>query len=76
MYFNDMRFDENRRPRRLLIPIGGLALVVQSIVFESTFEIVADPGVSGSLRGVLSGGLLLVATVCLFSGVYLRLRDS
>ncbi|RLM41491.1 hypothetical protein D3D01_22000 [Haloarcula sp. Atlit-7R] len=71
-----MRFDENRHPRRLLIPIGGLALVVQSIVFESTFEIVADPGVSGSLRGVLSGGLLLVATVCLFNGVYLRLRDS
>ncbi len=71
-----MGFDENRRTRRLLIPIGGLALVVQSIVFEGTFEIVEGPGVSGSIRDVLSGGLLLVATVCLFTGVYLRLRDS
>ncbi|ADQ65765.1 hypothetical protein ELS19_14615 [Halogeometricum borinquense] len=57
---------------RLLRVIGGLALVVQSIVFESTFGIVTDPGVSGILRDVLSGGLLLVASVCLLVGVYFR----
>ncbi|AHB65206.1 hypothetical protein HISP_03990 [Haloarcula hispanica N601] len=71
-----MNFNENGRIRQLLIPIGGLALVIQSIAFESTFEIVESPGVSGTLRDVLSGGLLLVATVCLFGGVYLRLREA
>ena len=70
-----MKVGENTRIRRLLIPIGGLALVFQSIVFEGTFGLVESPGVSGILRDVLSGGLLLVATVCLFGGVYLRLRD-
>ncbi|WP_082230777.1 hypothetical protein [Haloprofundus marisrubri] len=56
---------------QLFIAIGGLALVLQSVVFESTFGIVESPGVSGVLRDVLSGGLLLVATVCLLGGVYL-----
>lgn len=71
-----MSVGENTRIRRLLIPIGGLALVLQSIAFEGTFGLVERPGVSGLLRDVLSGGLLLVATVCLFGGVYLRLHDS
>ncbi len=57
---------------RLVTGIGGLALVVQLIVFESSFGIVTDPGVSGVFRDVLSGGLLLVALVCLLGSVYLR----
>mgnify|MGYP000109066541 CR=1 FL=1 len=71
-----MTVGENTRSRQLLIPIGGLALVFQSIAFEGTFGLIEHPGVSGVLRDVLSGGLLLVATVCLFGGVYLRLRGS
>ncbi len=60
------------RVPELLISIGGLALVTQSVVFEGTFGLVANPGVSGGLRDILSGGLLLVATGCLFGGVYLH----
>ncbi|GGK70908.1 hypothetical protein GCM10009067_24000 [Haloarcula sebkhae] len=71
-----MNVGENTRIRRLLIPIGGLALVLQSIAFEGTFGLIESPGVSGILRDALSGGLLLVATVSLLGGVYLRHRDS
>ncbi|WP_083893841.1 hypothetical protein [Halovivax asiaticus] len=71
-----MSADQNERNLRLLLSIGGLALVIQSVVFQGTFGIVESPGVSGVLRNVLSGGLLLVATIFLFSGVYLRLRGS
>lgn len=76
MYIGGMSTDQGVRNLRLLISVGGLALVIQSVVFQGTFGIVENPGVSGALRDVLSGGLLLVATIFLFSGVYLRLRYS
>lgn len=61
---------------RLLIVLGGSALVIQLLMFQNSFGIVENPGVSGLLRDVLSGGLLLVAVVCLVGGLYLRQRDS
>jgi len=71
-----MSSDASARVPHLLISIGGLALVSQSVVFEGAFGLVTDPGVSGGLRDVLSGGLLLVSTICLFGGVYLQIRTS
>jgi len=61
---------------RLLVSGGSLLLVFQLIVFQRAFSIVENPGVSGTLRGVLSGGLLLIATICIGSGAYLRYQRS
>lgn len=60
------------RTERILTAIGSLALVFQLIVFQNSLGIVEDPGVSGTLRDVLSGGLLLLAAGCLTGGLYLR----
>jgi len=57
---------------QLLVSGGSLLLVFQLIVFQGAFNIVKNPGVSGRLGGVLSGGLLLIATICIGSGAYLR----
>ncbi|OYR41890.1 hypothetical protein DJ82_04045 [Halorubrum sp. Ib24] len=57
---------------QLLVSGGSLLLVFQLIVFQQAFNIVANPGVSGTLRNVFSGGLLLIATICIGSGAYLR----
>ncbi len=57
---------------QLLVSGGSLLLVFQLIVFQQAFNIVEHPGVSGTLRNVLSGGLLLIATICIGSGAYLR----
>ncbi|WP_276253236.1 hypothetical protein [Halomontanus rarus] len=67
---------QNARRGRLLIGLGGLALVVQLIVFQNSLGIVENPGVSGMLRDILSGVLLLVAVIFLVGGVYLRQRSS
>lgn len=61
---------------RLLLKLGGLALVIQLIVFQNSLGILADPGVSGLSENVLSGGLLFIAVVCLVGGLYLSQRDS
>ncbi|RXK47018.1 hypothetical protein EAF64_17930 [Halorientalis pallida] len=61
---------------RLLVSGGSLLLVFQLTVFQQAFNIVENPRVSGSLRGVLSGGLLLIATICIGSGAYLRYQCS
>jgi hypothetical protein len=61
---------------RLLVSGGSLLLVFQLIVFQRAFNIVENPGVSGTLRGVISGGLLLIATICIGSGAYLRYQRS
>mgnify|MGYP006299483689 CR=1 FL=1 len=58
--------------QRLLLSGGSLLLVVQLVVFQQAFALVESPGVSGTLRDVLSGGLLLVATVAIASGAYLH----
>ncbi|KDE56624.1 hypothetical protein EL22_25935 [Halostagnicola sp. A56] len=58
-----------------LISIGGVALVAQLVIFQNSLGVVEDPGVTGITEDVLSAGLLLVATVCLAVGVFLRLRD-
>ncbi|SFS99276.1 hypothetical protein SAMN04488556_3761 [Halostagnicola kamekurae] len=58
-----------------LISLGGVALVAQLVIFQNSLGIVGDPGVSGVTEDVVSGGLLLVATVCLAVGVFLSLRD-
>ncbi|MDB9253999.1 hypothetical protein [Halorubrum ezzemoulense] len=42
---------------QLLVSGGSLLLVFQLIVFQGAFNIVESSGVSGRLRGVLSGGL-------------------
>lgn len=60
----------------LLIRIGSLVLVVQLIVFQRAFGIVENPGVAGTSRDVVSGGLLLIATVCVGTGVYLHHQSS
>ncbi|SER36721.1 hypothetical protein SAMN04489841_3647 [Natrinema salaciae] len=67
---------QNRRRERVLIRVGGLAFVIQLIVFQNSLGVMSSPGVSGTLRDILSGGLLLVAVVCLVGGVYLRQRGS
>ena len=60
----------------VLIRAGSIVLVFQLIVFQRAFGLVESPGVSGTLRDVVSGGLLLIAAVCIGSGVYLRYRAS
>ncbi len=72
----NMSTDASARVPHLLMSIGGLALVIQSVVFEGAFGLVTNPGVSGGLQDVLNGGLLFVSTVCSFSGVYLQIRTS
>ncbi|ELY34554.1 hypothetical protein C498_05481 [Haloferax volcanii DS2] len=72
----NMSSEASARVPHLLMSIGGLALVSQSVVFEGAFGLVTNPGVSGGLRDVLSGGLLLVSMVCFFSGIYLQIRMS
>jgi acid phosphatase family membrane protein YuiD len=61
---------------RILTVIGSLALVFQLIVFQDSLGVVKSPGVSGTLRDVLSGGLLLVAVCCLAGGLYVRWKNS
>ncbi|TKX50300.1 hypothetical protein EXE49_06790 [Halorubrum sp. ASP121] len=61
---------------QLLVSGGSLLLVFQLIVFQGAFNIVETPEVSGRLRGVLSGGLLLIATICVGSGAYLRYQRT
>jgi hypothetical protein len=61
---------------QLLVSGGSLLLVFQLIVFQRAFNIVENPGFSGRLRGVISGGLLLVATICIGSGAYLRYQRT
>jgi hypothetical protein len=51
-------------------------LVFQLIVFQRAFDIVENPGVSGTLEDVIGGGLLLIATICIVSGAYLRYQRS
>jgi len=60
---------------QLLISGGSLLLVSQLIMFQSAFDIVEPPR-PGTLRSVLSGGLLLIATLCIASGAYLRYQRS
>jgi len=57
---------------RLLVSSGSLLLVFQLIVFQQAFSLVENPGITGTLRDIISGGLLLVATICITSGAYLR----
>ncbi|PCR90428.1 hypothetical protein CP557_07755 [Natrinema ejinorense] len=71
-----MNDTQNRSGEQLLIGVGGLALVIQLVVFQNSLGIVSNPGVSGTLGDIVSGGLLLVAVVCLAGGVYLRQRGS
>jgi hypothetical protein len=61
---------------QLLVSGGSLLLVFQLIVFQGAFNIVETPGVSGRLRGVISGGLLLIATICIGGGAYLRYQRT
>ncbi|QCQ76342.1 hypothetical protein E6P09_14070 [Haloferax mediterranei ATCC 33500] len=67
---------QNVSNARLLTVLGGSALVIQLLVFQNSFGIVENTGVSGLLRDVLSGGLLFVAVGCLVGRLYLRHRDS
>lgn len=60
----------------LLLKIGALALVIQLIVFQGSFGLVSDPGLSDSLESVLSSGLLIAAVVLLLGGLFLYLSDS
>ncbi|SDE77297.1 hypothetical protein [Halorientalis regularis] len=61
---------------RLLVSGGSLLLVFQLIVFQRAFDIVENPGVSGTLEDLISGGLLLIATTCIVSGAYLRYQRT
>ena len=61
---------------QLLVSGGSLLLVFQLIVFQGAFKIVENSGFSGTLRGVLSGGLLLIATICIGSEAYLRYQRT
>ena len=59
---------------RLLLTLGGFALVIHLVVFQNSLGIVADPGVSGLSENILSGGLLVMAVVCFVGGLYLTQR--
>jgi hypothetical protein len=61
---------------RLLISGGSLLLVFQLVVFQRAFNVIENPGVSGALRSVVSGGLLFIATICICGGAYLRYQGS
>lgn len=60
----------------LLMRVGGVTLFLELVFFEGSFGYVESPGVTGLLEDVLRGGLLLLAVVCLGSGVYLHRRRS
>lgn len=61
---------------QLLVSGGSLLLVCQLIVFQRAFNIVQSPGVSGMLRDIIGGGMLLIATICIVIGAYLRYQRS
>lgn len=71
-----MNVMQGSRRGGLLIRVGSVVLVFQLIVFQRAFGLVERPGVSGTLRDVVSGGLLVIATVCIGIGVFLRYRAS
>jgi hypothetical protein len=67
---------QNMRPKGLLIRVGSFVLVAQLIIFQRAFGIVENPVLSGSLRDVVSGGMLLIAVVSIGTGTYLHYQDS
>ena len=71
-----MNWSQYIRSEGLLIRLGSLVLVFQLIVFQQAFDIIENPGVEGTLREVVSGGLSLIAAICLVSGVWLRFQTS
>lgn len=61
---------------RLLFMLGGLALVVELVVFENSLGLLQAPIFTSLFSDILKGILLLLSVVSISAGIYLRYKTA